>query len=253
MLRLLEDLTGYAIHATDGRLGEVRDILFDDEKWAVRNLVLGTVGRLGGRSLLVSPIAIDRIDEEERAVYLSLTSKEVEDAPSLEEDPPVSRQQEARYYDHHHWPYYWAGPYTWGFWGTPSGLRGGPPIPDDVPQEVRDMQLQRAEQHDPHLRSFNTVNGYSVQASDGAMGDIEDMVYDDETWRIRYLVVDTAKYLPSKDVLVPPSAAERIVFAESKVYLDMTKDEISSRPAFRTIEDVAKVEDDVVVLNRGDA
>ena len=36
MLRKVEDLKGYKIHATDGELGTVRDLYFQDDRWTVR-------------------------------------------------------------------------------------------------------------------------------------------------------------------------------------------------------------------------
>ena len=42
MLRNVKDLRGFAIHATDGMIGEVDDLYFDDEDWAIRYLVVDT-------------------------------------------------------------------------------------------------------------------------------------------------------------------------------------------------------------------
>jgi sporulation protein YlmC with PRC-barrel domain len=42
MLRNVKDLQGYAIRATDGVIGEVEDMYFDDEGWAIRYLVVNT-------------------------------------------------------------------------------------------------------------------------------------------------------------------------------------------------------------------
>ena len=40
MLRSMSDLEGYAIRATDGPIGHVKDLYFDDEAWVVRYLVV---------------------------------------------------------------------------------------------------------------------------------------------------------------------------------------------------------------------
>jgi hypothetical protein len=48
------------------------------------------------------------------------------------------------------------------------------------------------------------VTGYSVASPDGVVGRIDDFILDDESWVIRYVVVDTRKYLPGGDVLVAP-------------------------------------------------
>jgi uncharacterized protein YrrD len=43
----------FAIRATDGELGTVDDIYFDDETWAIRYLIVDTGGWLGGRRVLI--------------------------------------------------------------------------------------------------------------------------------------------------------------------------------------------------------
>lgn len=44
---------------------------------------------------------------------------------------------------------------------------------------------------DPHLRNVAEVDGYHVNASDGDIGPVEDLVVEDDSWGIRYLIVDT--------------------------------------------------------------
>ena len=62
MLRNVNDLRGYAIRATDGVIGEVDDLYFDDEDWAIRYLVVDTGTWLRDRKVLISPIAIGHPD-----------------------------------------------------------------------------------------------------------------------------------------------------------------------------------------------
>ena len=42
-----------------------------------------------------------------------------------------------------------------------------------------------------HLRSTKEVTGYGISATDGHLVHIDDEIVDEETWRIRYLAVDT--------------------------------------------------------------
>ena len=42
MLRSMQELEDYAIGATDGAVGHVKDCLFDDEAWVIRYLVVAT-------------------------------------------------------------------------------------------------------------------------------------------------------------------------------------------------------------------
>lgn len=55
MLRTLKDLQGCAIRATDGDLGHVKDVYFDDQRWVVRYLIVKTGSPLASRKVLISP------------------------------------------------------------------------------------------------------------------------------------------------------------------------------------------------------
>ena len=58
MLRSMNDLEGYAIRATDGDIGHVKDFYFDDDAWVVRYLVVATGTWLSSRKVLLSTVAI---------------------------------------------------------------------------------------------------------------------------------------------------------------------------------------------------
>lgn len=42
MLRSMNNLEDYAIRATDGTIGHVKDFYFDDQAWVIRYLVVDT-------------------------------------------------------------------------------------------------------------------------------------------------------------------------------------------------------------------
>ncbi|WP_264754818.1 hypothetical protein [Marinobacter sp. LV10R510-11A] len=42
MLRSVHDIQDYAIHATDGVIGHVKDFYFDDEAWVIRYIIVNT-------------------------------------------------------------------------------------------------------------------------------------------------------------------------------------------------------------------
>ena len=101
MLTKTTHLKGLTIRATDGELGTVDQLYFDDKTWAIRYLTVETGGWLGGRGVLISPISIVRTDWQAKQVDVSLTKKQVEHSPDINTHQPVSRQHEAafnRYY-----------------------------------------------------------------------------------------------------------------------------------------------------------
>lgn len=187
MRRRAKELNNYKLGARDGEIGEVKEFYFDDQSWTIRYLVADTGGWLSGRQVLISPYALDRANEEEKVIPVDLTRTQIEKSPSLATDRPVSRQYEWDYYSYYGWPAYWGGPYVWGMGAYP--IRGR--------SEWSEVS-RRAEGEDPHLRSTKDVTGRDIQARDGEIGHVEDFVIDDETWAIRYLIVDTRNWWPGR-------------------------------------------------------
>ena len=60
------------------------------------------------------------------------------------------------------------------------------------------------------LRSATDLQGYSISGTDGDIGQLDRMFFDDAQWTVRHLVIDTGKWLPGRRVLISPAAVERI-------------------------------------------
>jgi uncharacterized protein YrrD len=222
MLNKAETLKGYSLQNIDGEtMGKVKEFYFDDRHWTIRYLVADTGNWLTGRQVLISPYALVAVNSDTHDIVTDLTKKQIEDSPSLNSDKPVSRQFEETYYGYYGWPPYWGGPYMWGYY----------------PYIVRDREKWR-EAHqgekawDPHLRSTHDVSGHHIQASDGVIGHIEDFIIDDETWAIRYLIIDTRNWWPGKKVLVSPQWIERVSWQESKVFVNLSRETIKHSPEY---------------------
>ena len=83
MLRSVRELTGYVIRAIDGDIGQTADFYFDDERWAVRYLVVDTATGQPGSFVLVSPMAITNADFDNKRIELSRTMDQVRRTASL--------------------------------------------------------------------------------------------------------------------------------------------------------------------------
>jgi hypothetical protein len=182
MLRKLTDLQGYAIRATDDFIGTVSDFYFDDDDWGVRYLIVDTGKWLSGRKVLISPLAIGPPDWTTRG----LTKAQVERSPDIDTRKPVSRQHEAEYFRYYGYPYYWSGAGLWGMGGYPGSLTTQGRITEDVKAHATHATPAP---DDCHLRSSKAVIGYHIKATDGDIGHLEDLLVDDYTWAIRYLIV----------------------------------------------------------------
>ncbi len=225
MLRSLKELEHYTIYATDGEIGTVVNFLFDDESWTIRYLVAETNGASGGRDVLITPVAFREVDWETRCFRLALTRDKVRHSPGIDTNQPVSRQHEVDYYRYFGYPHYWGGSSLWGSGTYPALLAAG--RWDDVEAAAVDRPA------DQHLRSASEVRGYHIQGTDEAIGHIKDFIVDDETWELRYLVIDTSNGWFGKKVLVEPRWATKVSWEEGKVYFDLTRKAIHDSPTWK--------------------
>jgi len=221
MLNKAKTLKGYKLDSIDGEIGKVKEFYFDDLHWTIRYLIADTGGWLSGRQVLISPYALLSANNAKQNIAVNLTKMQIEDSPSLNSDKPVSRQFEQAYYGYYGWPMYWNGPNMWGIY----------------PYIIRDREkwkqpIQVEEVWDPNLRSTHEVTGYNIQAEDGEIGHIEDFIIDDETWAIRYLIIDTQNWWPGKKVLVSPKWTDRVDWSLSKVFVNLSREEIKQSPEY---------------------
>ena len=221
MLIKAKTIQGYRLESLNGEIGKAKEFYFDDLHWAIRYLVADTGNWLSGRQVLLSPYSLVVVNVKEKHIEINLTKKQIEDTPSLNSDKPVSRQFEESYYGYYGMPMYWGGPYMWGAY----------------PDIVRDREKWREytpgeKAWDPHLRSTNDVRGHNIQASDGEIGHVEDFIIDDETWAIRYLIIDTRNWWPGKKVIISTKWIEKVSWIESKVFIDVSRETIRESPEY---------------------
>ena len=212
MLFKTKDLTGFKIEGSDGELGKLKEFYFDDHFWTVRYLIADTGNWLMDRQVLISPYALIQVHPEQHTIGVTLTKKQIEHSPALSTDLPVSRQFEDSYYGYYGWPGYWTGISSWGDY---------PSIQRDRALWADPKRVERA--HDPDLRSTRDVTGHVVQATDGEVGFVSDFVICDETWAIRYLVVDSHRWIPGKKVLISPEWVTSVNWGESKVFINVSR------------------------------
>lgn len=233
-LRRASDLRSCTIAATDGEIGSLDDVYFDDQSWTVRHLVVDTGTWLPGRRVLVPPHAVQAIDLGGRRIRTCLTKQQVEDSPDIDTARPVSRQHESSIYAHYGVPYYWAGAYRWGPVEFPgAGVPGIYPVPPaGVSREVEEMAARARESEDPHLWSAKDVRRYGIKATDGELGHVVDFVLDDRSWAIRYVVADPASWWPGPHVLLSTEWITGVSEDDSTVAVDLDRESVRHAPRF---------------------
>lgn len=240
MLRSISDLNDYAILATDGTIGHVKDCYFDDERWVVRYLVVDTGSWLMSRKVLISPISIGQANRPEKLLPVSITREQVKNSPDFDTEKPVSRQHEKAYLGYYGYPYYWGGLSTWGVGPYPAMLTGVAGYGEsDAERRAAESQRDRAESDgaqdkpdDVHLRSGNAVVGYHIMATDGEIGHVDSLLVDEETWAIRYLVVNTSNWWLGHKVLVTPEWIGNVSWSNSTMTVELNRQAVKDAPPY---------------------
>jgi hypothetical protein len=223
-------IRGCSIGATDGEIGSISDLLFDDASWRIRWLVVDSGNIFPGRKVLIPPSALSLVNHIGHQFAVRLTKQQIKDSPGVDTDKPVSRAMETGLYDYYGWaPYFSTGFYMGGY--TYAGF---PIEPSAITSRPRDVPHQNADQTSDgtQLRSAHEVGGYHIHASDGGIGHVADFLIEDGDWSIHYLVVDTRDWWPGKTVLVSPRSVRKTDWSARTVDLDITRQQIKDSPPY---------------------
>ena len=240
MLTPLLDWRGYCLRAIDKDLGSVEDFYFDDRTWTVRYLVADTGNWLPGRKVLIGPETVQSISPEDEAISVNLTSRAVEDSPGIETNLPFSLQKERELRLFFEWREYWNDE----VFIQPAAAGGMIPEPKaDARPSTAVMDPQVGSQTNPYLRSANEVEGYTMRASDEDLGEVSGFIVQNETWRIRYLILETGNWLIGKKFLFSPRWVSGIDWSHRIVNLEITRKIFEGAPVYTPGEPIA-VEDE---------
>jgi hypothetical protein len=90
------------------------------------------------------------------------------------------------------------------------------------------------------LRNASVISGCAIAASDGQIGTVSDFLFDDATWLIRWLVVDTGNWLPGREVLLPASALGHLEPLGRKFAVRLTMQQVKASPDVDTDRPVSR-------------
>lgn len=195
-------MLGSSILATDGDVGKVYNVFFDDRTWAVRYLVVETGPWLRRRKVLISPAALGQPLWTNKIIPVLLTKEQVQNCPDVDADRPVSRQQELGTIPHYGWA-----------------------DCSSIDAQISDSGAVSGTTEDPHLRSAKEVAGYQVAASDAPLGGVTDFVIDDEGWEIPDLVVNVDSLPDGQRAVVPTWWVTGISWEDQRVQLNRRRED----------------------------
>ena len=232
MTRNLSDWYGWTVRAADGDVGTVEQFYFDDLTWMLRYLAVNTAGAKPGRHALISVDALGKPDREKRVLPVNLTLGQVRSSPDTNVEEPVSRRHEVELHEHYAWPLYWNG----GFYvPVDFEMAPGPDGETGAAVETPSVLMRKV---DPHLRNTRDVKDCVVRVTDGTIGRVDDFLVDDDTWSIRYLIVNTRNWKPNRRVPVAPRWIKRVDWAGKTISVNLSREAIKQSPEFVSSEPI---------------
>ncbi len=105
-LRSAAEVTGYHIHARDGTIGHVEDLLVDSTGWGIRYLIVDTKNWWFGKHVLISPYAVEGIDWSAHHIRLDIDRDKVKASPPWDPIDEINEAYEQRLHSHYDWPGY---------------------------------------------------------------------------------------------------------------------------------------------------
>lgn len=232
------------IQATDGEIGTVHDLYFDDKSWEIRYLIIDTGNWLSGRRVLIAPEAIGTPNWEKGVVPVNLSKEAVKNSPAAMTAKPISRQYEVELHQHYNWTPYWTAPTIGATYAnvstmkpqTPATVTRMPlgnqpdPVTDSVAERVAEREETAVAKNHNHLRSMREVVGYHIKAMDGLIGHVETFLLDSNGWRVQYLVVDTRNWLPGRKIPISLNWVSDVNWVEQVVSVKLHKETIEESP-----------------------
>ncbi len=217
-IRKVRSLKGLKLKARDGDVGALKQVFFDDRDWTVRYLVVSTGVWFMGRDVLISPKSVIEVDQETDSLVVALSCQQIKDSPELSAGDTPSREYEEGFHDYYGLEPYWLNDPALGVMLSADAVEA-PAAGASPPPAAQ-------------LRSSDQMIGYVIQARDGDIGKVSDFLVDDEVWNVRYLEVDTGKWLAGRRVLLAPAWVDAIDWVSGQVGVQLDCDVIHSAPEY---------------------
>ncbi|MFD1065779.1 PRC-barrel domain-containing protein [Oceanobacillus locisalsi] len=231
---LSSTLTNLTIHATDGEIGKVKDLYFNDN-WELRFIIVDTRKWLPGKKVLLPYHVQEEINLEEGYIKVDRDKETIRDSPKapIDDNDYIFAYQEA-VMDYFGWNSYKDnaiidsdhGPVQTGNGDTEN--HHAPPEPDlDAPASSND-----------NLRSMEELMAFKVHAKDGKIG-IMDNVILTKQGNIQYLVVNSNEsYVENNLYLYRTEQVTSVDWFEKDLYIDDSVEGLEQVTSLKSNEEV---------------
>jgi len=90
------------------------------------------------------------------------------------------------------------------------------------------------------LRTVKAMKGFSIGAKDGDIGETVDFIFDDKAWTIRYVVVDTGKWLSGRRVLISPIVVGPADWENKRIPVLLNQEQVKNSPDISLNEELSQ-------------
>ena len=90
------------------------------------------------------------------------------------------------------------------------------------------------------LTRTTNLKGFVIRAKDGELGTVDEFYFDDVSWAIRYLTVQTGGWLDQRRVLISPFSVIHTDWAEKRLDVALTKKQVENSPDIDTHKPVSR-------------
>lgn len=92
-------------------------------------------------------------------------------------------------------------------------------------------------------RNIKSLTGYSMEATDGDIGKVDEFYFEDTTWVIRYLILKTGNWFLYRQVLISPQAIIKTEAGPEIFAVNLNKEQIRTSPDIDTDKPVSQQQD----------
>ncbi|WP_026689141.1 PRC-barrel domain-containing protein [Alteribacter aurantiacus] len=203
----------------DKEIGSIQDLYVEERTWTVRYFVVGG-GFLGEKRRFISPASVIDYSIEEERFHVSISEQEAKESPDPDQEP-LSRTFEREFSMYYNLNPYWIG----------GGLWGAGAMPRDLTNEAA-SDVESMEEEERPLLSIDDVKESELIAENETVGKIKDALIDDQSFTIRYFVVDTKG--DGKNILLYTSWVDEVDWTSNLVRVDVSKEKLRDAPEFQT-------------------
>lgn len=223
MLYALKNLEDFTVNAADGYIGKVKDFYFDDRTWIIRYLVAETGTWLKNRIVLLPISTIKFVNPESKTLTLDVSMYQVRNGPSIDKNLSLSSQTEIDYLSYYGYSFYRGVTEAHGFEQDDER---------NLAEIFASIDTVRRTYGDRHLRSCKEIIDYNIEAADSEVGHLQGMLFDEDTWSVQYLMINTSNWWLGHQVLLEPQTIKDISWGDARIYVDMLRQEVQDAPIF---------------------